>query len=142
EPGGELAARVQVEEFGRHLADGGPCLVALALPRRRAETVQLGRRRVSVPGGSVGLELIQPVERDVEPVAAFVFDDRHFEPAALRADRDRLYPAIQPDPVFEMHHVVSRLQRTGRRRGGRLTVALRPPQTPRAPKGLMLRQTA
>src|SRR2546422_5147113 len=29
---------------------------------------------------------------------------RSLERPALRADRDRLDPAIQPDPVFEMHH--------------------------------------
>jgi len=142
EPGRELAAPVQIEELGRHLPDGGPGLISLALPRGRPETVQLGRRGVAVPGGAVGLELIQPVERDVEPVAAFVFDDRHLERPALRADRDRLDPAIQPDPVFEVHHVVSRLQRTGRRRRGRLTVTPRPPQAACAPKDLVVGQHA
>ena len=140
EAGRELAAGVQVEQLGRHLANGGAGLVPLTLPRRGAQAVQLGGRGISVPRRAIRLQLIQPVQRDVEPVAPFVFDHRHFERPALRAHRDRLDPAVQPDPVLEVHHIVALLQRAGRGGGGRFAVAPGPPQTACAAEDLVVGQ--
>jgi hypothetical protein len=50
--------------------------------------------------------LVDAVQGDVEPVAAFVFNDRDFDGALF--DENRLDPAVDPDPVFQMHHVVAR----------------------------------
>ena len=141
EPGRDLATGVEIEELGRHLADGGPRFLPLALPGRRAEAVQLGRRSVSVARRAVRFELVQAVERHVEAVAAFVFDDRHLERPPFGAHRDRLDPAVPADTVLEMDHVVARLQRPGGR-CGRLAVAPRPPQAPRPPEDLMIGEHA
>src|SRR2546427_12160531 len=51
ESGRELAARVQVEQLGCHLADGGAGLVPLTLPCRGAEAVQLGGGSAERRGG-------------------------------------------------------------------------------------------
>ena len=100
--------------------------------------MQLGRRGVTVPGGAIRLQLIQPVQRDVEPVAPFVFHHRHFQCPALRAHRDRLDPAVQPDAVLQVHHVVSLLQRARRGSGRRFAVAPRPPEAARAAEDLVV----
>src|SRR3989475_13202265 len=73
EPGRDLATGVEIEELGRHLADGGPRFLPLALPGRRAEAVQLGRRSVSVARRAVRVELGHAVQRHGEAVSALLF---------------------------------------------------------------------
>src|SRR5205814_365472 len=75
-PMSELPPRVQIEQFSGHGPNRGARLVALALPRRRAQPVQ--SRRVSVPviGGLVGLEAIDPLTRVLVPVGTLVLQDR------------------------------------------------------------------
>ena len=58
---------------------------------------------------AIALELVDAVERNVEPVAALVLDDRDLDRAL--AHEDRLDAAIDPDAVLEMHDVVARLER-------------------------------
>ena len=141
--GRELAPRVQLEQLHRHLADGSAGLVALALPGGGAELVQPrglgGRPAVPVRGGPIRLELVQTVQRYVQPVSPFVLDDRHLEAAAVGTHRDRLDAAIDADPVLQVHHVVAHLERLRRRRQ-RLAVAAWPPQATRPAEDLVIGQ--
>ena len=97
-------------------------------PRRRAVAVLAGR--------AIALELVEAVERDVEPVAAFVLDDRHLE--RRLAGRDRLDAAVDADAVLEMHHVVALDQRSRGGGGGGLAVAARTAQAARAAEDLVV----
>src|ERR1700722_1646410 len=68
------------------------------------------RRRI---GGDVArrpipLELIDTIERDIEPVPALVLDHRHLDGARL--DEDGLDPPIDPDAVLEVDDIVARLE--------------------------------
>src|SRR5207302_3973675 len=83
-----LASGVQVEQLRRHPANRRARLVALSLPRRRAQAVQPRRGGLAIPGRGVRLELVEPIQRDVEAGAAFVLDHGHLETAAVRPDGD------------------------------------------------------
>ena len=133
----DLAMRVQVEQLQSHLPDRGPRPLPLALPGGGSQAVQLGRRGVAVAARAVRLELVQPVQRDVQAVPALVLDDRDLEGAL--ADRNRLHAPVDPDAVLEVDDVVPRLERP-RRGGGRCgPVASRPPQATRPAKDLVIR---
>jgi len=83
---GQLSPCVQVQQFRRHRAYRRSRLVALALPRRRAQPMQPRRRRVTVAISThcpIRLELIDAIEGHIEPIATFVFDDRDLERYAL-----------------------------------------------------------
>jgi hypothetical protein len=68
--------------------------------------VESRRRAVAVlAGGAIALELVEAVERDVQPVAALVFDDRDLERAAPH--RDRVDPAVDADAVIQVDDVVA-----------------------------------
>ena len=112
--GGEAAPRVQLQQLLRHLVDGGLRAIALLLPPASAELVQPRRRRVvaDVHGGAIALDLVEPVERHVQPVTAFVFDHRDLDRAL--AHEDLLDAAVDPDAVLEMHDVVAGLERGDR----------------------------
>ena len=86
----QLAAGVEVEQLRGHHADRRARLVALALPCRRAEPVQPRGRSITIAHGAVGLELIDPIERDVEPVPALVLHHRDLERGAIRPHGDGL----------------------------------------------------
>src|SRR5207253_917314 len=105
--GRELAPRVEIEQLRRHPANRRARLVALPLPRRRAQPVEPPRRRLAVTRRPVRLELVEPIQRDVEAGAAFVLDHGDLETATLRADGDRLDPTVDPDAVLEMDHEVA-----------------------------------
>src|SRR5262245_22842933 len=77
-------------------------------------------------GGAVALELVQAVERHVEPIAALVLHDRHLEGGL--ADHDRLNAAVDADAVVEVHHVVAEGEGPGGERGRGLAVTPRAPQ--------------
>src|SRR5204862_2851160 len=98
---------------------------------RRWPVAALARR-------AVALELVHPVEGDVEPVAALVLDDRYLERGLLGGDR--VDAAIDPDAMVEMDHVVAFHQRAGRGRRRRLAVAARPAEPPGPPEDLVNRQ--
>ena len=78
-------ARVQVEEFDGHQRDRPARTVALLRPPLSADLVQLGGRfiRARVLRAAIPLELVDAVERHVEPVAALVLDDRHLDALSL-----------------------------------------------------------
>ena len=123
------AAGVEVEQLGRHLLDRLAGLLPRSLPGGAAQPVELGRRPVAVlAGGAVALQLIEPVERDVEPVAALVLHDRHLDGGL--AHHDRLDAAVDPDPVVEMDDVVAGGERAGGERRRGLAVAPGPAQPP------------
>ncbi len=69
---GDLAARVEVEQLDRHLLNRGARLLALLRPATAPEMVQARRRGVlgDVVSGAIPLELVDTIERDIEPVAA------------------------------------------------------------------------
>ncbi len=142
ESGRELPPGVQVEQLDRHLADRGARLVSLPLPRRRAEPVQPRRRRVPIGCGPVRLELIQPVQRHVQAGPALVLYDGHLEGPALRPDGDRLDPAVDPDAVLEMDHVIAGPERPRRGAGRRFAVPARPPQPAGPAEDLVIREHA
>jgi hypothetical protein len=97
-------------------------------PRWRAVAVVFGR--------AVAFELVEPVEGDVEAVAALILHHRHFH--GRRADRDGLDAAIDADAVVEVDDVVALHQRAGGRRRCGLPVPARPAQPPRATKDLVV----
>src|SRR5205823_9836085 len=63
-----------------------------------------------------------------QPGPTLVLYDGHLERPALRSHRDRLDPAVDPDAVLEMHHVIAGLERPRRGRGRGFAIAARPPQ--------------
>ena len=94
-------------------------------------------RTISIlTGGAIAFELVEPVERHVEPVAAFVLDDGHLQRGFARGDR--LDSAVDADSVLEVHDVVAQRQSTGgsRRRG--LAVPARPAQAARPAEDLVV----
>src|SRR5262249_41103559 len=125
-------------ELGRHRANRRARLVALALPRRRAEAVQSRRWSLAVTDRAVGLELIDPVERDVEPVPTLVLDDGDLEHRAIRADGDGLEAAVDADPVLQMADIAARCQRPGGGGRARAAIARGPPQAPGPPEDLVV----
>ena len=139
-PRSDLASRVEVEELDGHLLDRGARAVALLRPALAAELVQPRRRRVvgDVVGGAIALELIDAVQRHVEPVAALVLDDGDLDRAL--ADEDRLDAAIDADAVLEMHDVVARLERE--RIDAAADVAARAADAPLAPEDLVVGEHA
>ena len=134
----DLATRVEVEQFQRHLPDRGPRPLSLALPRRRSQAMQPGRWGVTVAGRAVRLQLVQPVYGDVQPVARLVLDDRDLQGAV--ADGDRLHAPVDSDAVLEVDDVVPGLERARRGRGRCRAVASWPPQATRPAKDLVIRQ--
>ena len=76
-----------------------------------------------VVAGAIALELIDAVQRHVEPIAALVLDDRDLDRAL--SDEDRLDAAIDPDAVLEVHDVVAVLERHRVERRGAADVAPR-----------------
>src|SRR5438105_4130772 len=69
-----------------------------------------GRRLgADVVGGPIPLDLIDAIERDVEPIATLVLDDGDLDGAL--AHEHLLHTAVNPDAVLEMHHVISGLER-------------------------------
>ena len=136
EPGSHRTTGVQFDQLGRHLADSPLRLLAPAPPACRPEPIEPRRSPVTVFRGAVPFDLVDPIERHVQPVAALVLDDRDLEHRSL-ADTDPLHAAIDPDTVFEMHHVVARSERGG---GcpGRLPEPPRPANPPGAPEDLMV----
>src|SRR6266581_480077 len=84
--------------------------------------------RAAAGRGPVRLELIQAIQRYVQPGPALVLYDGHLERPALRSHRDRLDPAVDPDAVLEMHHVIAGLERPRRGRGRGFAIPARPPQ--------------
>ena len=141
-PGGDLPPRVQVEQLDRHLLNRDARSLALLPPALAAEPVQPRRRRVlgDVVGRAVLLELVDAIERHVEPIAALVLDDRDFDRAL--PDEDRLDAAIDPDAMLQMHDVVAVLerQRVERRRAG--DVPARAPDAPLAAEDLVVGENA
>ena len=106
ESGGDRAPGVEVQQLGGHLFDrlAGP--LPHPLPGGAAQPVDPRRRPFAVLARRpIPLELVEPIERHVEPVAAFVLHDRHLDGGL--ADHDRLDAAIDPDAVIEMDHVVA-----------------------------------
>src|SRR5258708_1974395 len=110
-PRRHLAARIEIEELDRHLLNGRARPVALLRPPLSAKPVQARWRSVlaDVVGGTVTLELVDTVQRHVEPVAALVLDDRDLDGAL--AEEDRLDPAIDADAVLQMDDDVARVER-------------------------------
>ena len=139
---GDVAARVQVEQLGRHFKDRAARFFPLLRPLLATEPVQARRRRVLAHGvgGTIALDLVEPVQGDVEAVAPLVLDHRDLDRALF--DDDRLHPAVDADAVLEMDDVVPRLERGDRlhRRAG--AVAARPPDAPVATEDLVVGEHA
>ena len=111
--GGHLATRIEVEQLHGHFLQRRARLVALLRPPPAAELVQPRRYGIGPRfGGPVPLDLVDAVERHVEPVAPLVLDDRHLDGAL--AHEHALDPAIDPDPVLEVDYVVAGLERGDR----------------------------
>ena len=73
--------------------------------------MQPRRWGVTITRSTIGLQLVDPVQRHVEAVATFVLYDRNLERRTIGPQRDRLQPTIDADPVLEMHDVPARRQR-------------------------------
>ena len=139
---GDAAARVEIEELERHLLQRGARLVALRSPALAAELVEARRRRVAahIVGRAVALDLIDAIERHVEPVAALVLDDRHLDRAL--AHEHLLDAAIDADAVLEMHHVVARFERGDALERGAGSVAAMATDAPLATEDLVVGEDA
>ena len=117
-------------------------LLALRRPALSAELVQARRRRIlgDVVGRAIPLELVDAIERHVEPIAALVLDDRDFDRAL--PDEDRLDAAIDADAVLEMHDVVAVLERHRVERRGAADVPARAANAPLAAEDLVIGENA
>src|SRR3954452_19000967 len=87
-------------------------------------------------GGAIALELVQSIERHIQPVATFVLHDRHLEGGL--AGGDRLDAAVDPDTVLEVDDVIAQRQRAGSTRGRSLAIAARTPQPPGPAEDLVI----
>ena len=107
----DLPPRVQLQELLRHFENRNPRFLALLLPAIPTELVQTGRRRVCrhIAGTAIAFDLIDAVQRHVQSIATFVLDDGRFD--RTFAHEDFFNPAIDPDPVLQMHDVVAGLER-------------------------------
>src|SRR5213083_2034331 len=105
---------------------------SIAIWRIAARVLCRCRCHVVVPSrcgrGPVRLELIQPAQRHVQPGPALVLYDGYLESPTLRADRDRLDPAVDSNAVLEMDHVIAGLERPRRGADRRFAVPARSPQ--------------
>ena len=109
------------------------------MPGIAAEFVEARRRVVAIfIGGPIPFQLVETVKRDVEPVTAFVLDDRDLE--RRLADLDRGDPAIDPDAVIEVNDVVPPLQLPCCCGRGSLPVAARAPQATSPAENLVVGQ--
>ena len=118
---------VQLQQLGCHLLDRRLGLVPGALPTGAAQLVEFGGRPVAVlPGATISFQLIQPVERHVQPVTTDILQHRHLEGAATQ--RDGIDTAVDTNTVIQVHHVVALLERPGSGGRRRLTVTSGPPQ--------------
>ena len=108
---GDFAPGIEVQQLYRHLLDCRSGLVALRSPSFSAEGVEPRRRCVGGDIGrrSIALDLIDAVQRNIEPIAALVFDDGDFDCAL--AHEDLLHTPIDPDAVLEVHDIVAGLER-------------------------------
>src|SRR5258708_13119300 len=99
--------------------------------------MQARRRRIvgDVVGRPIALDLVDAIQRDVEPVASFVFDDRDFDGAF--ANEGRLQPAIDADALLEVPDIVAHFERE-RIDGIPGRVATGAPDPPLAPKDLVV----
>ena len=142
QPVRDVAARVQLEQFLRHLANGGARAVALLRPLLAAQPVETRRGRVvgEIRGVTEALHLINAIERDVEPVAPFVLDDDHLDGAF--PDEDRLHAAVNADAVLEVHYEVTGLERADELERGSRGVAPRATDAPVAPEDLVVGENA
>jgi hypothetical protein len=104
---GQASSRVELQELLRHLVDGGLRAITLLLPAAAAELVKARWRRV-VAGRwrrAISLDLVEAIQRDVQPVAALVFDHGDFHHAL--AHEDLLDAAVDPDAVLEVDDKVA-----------------------------------
>ena len=65
---------------------------------------------VDVAGGPVLLDLVEAIQRYVEPVAPLVLD--HCDLDRRLAMEDSRHAAVDADPVVEVDHIVARLERS------------------------------
>jgi hypothetical protein len=139
EPRRAGAARVEIHQLRRHLPDGPLRLLPLPPPPGAAQAVQPRRRAVlAIVRSAVPLDLVDTVQRDVEPVAPLVLDHGHVQGRPL-ADRDPLDAAVDADAVLEVHHEVARRERAGGALHG-LAEPARPPDAARAAEDLVIGQ--
>ena len=141
-PRGDLSSCVEIEELDGHLLNRRARALALLGPALSPKLVQARRWRVTVgvTGRAVSLDLIDPVQWNVEPVATFVLDDGNLHGAL--AHEDGLQPAIDADAVFQVHHEVAGLESGDgfERRPGRITT--RASESALAAEDLVIRQDA
>src|SRR3954469_9558058 len=91
-------------------------------PARAAEPMDARWGTIAIfASGAIALQLVQPVQRHIQPVATFVLHDGHLESGLTRGDR--LDAAVDPDAVLEMDHVVAQGQRPGSTRWRGLAIA-------------------
>ena len=96
------------------------------------------RRRPT--GGAVSFHLIDPIQRHVQPVSPFVLD--HCDLDRALADEEPLDAAIDTDAVFEVHDVVTRLERRDRVERDARAVTSGPAQPPVAAEDLVVGEDA
>ena len=97
---------------------------------------------VRAADSAIRLELIDPVQRHVEPVTTLVLHHRDFEGRAVGAYRDGLQPAVNADPVLEMYYVPARREWARRRGRDRTAIPARSPQPPSTAEDLVIGEHA
>ena len=105
-PALRLALRVQVQQFGGHVADLVGGALARLGPLIGAELVQ---RRAFGRGAGVARDQVQLLHGHVQLVAARVFE--HHELAVLSGDLHDLQADVAADAVFFVHHRRARPER-------------------------------
>src|SRR5918992_915489 len=104
-----------------------------------AELVQAWRSSVIAIGrGAIALDLIDAIERNVEPIPALVLDDRHLERAL--SGEDGVDAAVDTDAVLEVHDVIAGLECSHRLERNAARVATGAPQSPLAPEDFVIGQ--
>ena len=129
--------RVEFQQLGGHLPDRGLGPALQPLPAPAAYAVQ-ARGPIARMGSDPALDLVEPVDRHAQDLAAGVADDQRLD--RLAAD---LHPLQAPEPTDAVIHVDDvvtgrELGKTLQRRGA--AVAPAPPEFPAPPEDLVVRQ--
>ena len=98
----ELAVGIEVDQFLRHLLDVLLHPRGRFGPARAAQPVQAGRMAL---GPAVSLNLVEPVQRHVQRVAAVKFQNQIIAVEVLH--RETLEPSILGDAVLDVDDVVA-----------------------------------
>src|SRR5690606_19621433 len=100
----------ELEQLSCHLQDCRTSAIPLLRPAPAPQLVQPWWRGICTVmlRCTIALDLVYPVQRNVQPVAALILDYRHFHGSL--AHEDALDTAINANAMLQVHHVVTGLE--------------------------------